>query len=57
MLPSSTQASMGQEVGQEMTRSCGIPDSALGTDTGSLGSSGMAGLGTGAEAPSEGGVG
>lgn len=57
MVHNSTQAAMGQEVGQEMTRSCGIPDSALGTETGSLGSSGMAGLGTGAGDPSEGGVG
>lgn len=48
---------MGQEVGQEMTRSCGIPDSALGTEMGSLGSSGMAGLGIGTGASSEGGVG
>lgn len=43
----SAQAAVGQEVGQEMTGSCGIPDSALGTEMGSLGSSRMAGLGIG----------
>lgn len=57
MVHNSTQAAIGQEVGQEVTRSCGIPDSALGTDMGLLGSSGMAGLRTGAGALSEGGVG
>lgn len=56
MVHSSAQAAVGQEVGQEMTRSCGIPDSAFGTEMGSLGSSGMAGLGIGTGASSEGGV-
>lgn len=57
MVHNSAQAAVGQEVGQEMTRSCGIPDSALGTEMGSLGSSGMAGLGIRTGASPEGGAG
>lgn len=57
MVHNRAQAAMGQEMGQEMTRSRGIPDSALGTEMGSLGSSRTAGLGTRAGDPSEVGVG